>query len=273
MGMAIHRAVQIDKSAPMPIYLRGTGWHTASKGWTEENDGKGRHHCGLFWCMNGSGYFSINDKTYTLKSGQVLYYLPYEADHIVINSPRCTYYWVTFDGSQAENFLKSFKYPRAPFYAKECLVSYFEEMFEILHDLTPNGLQRGSLAIHRFLIKIGNRAATPDKNSRYQKLASEFIKLTADNFTNESFNVSAAAEILKVHRTSLGRALKEQLNINPNTYIVNIRLQHALRMLYETDLEVAKIAEACGIPNPCYFSKLIKHLTGSPPNKLRNYKV
>lgn len=271
--MAIHRATQIDKSAPMPIYLRATGWYTATKGWTEENDGKERAHCGLFWCMNGSGTFTIDNNTYTLKGGQVLYYFPHEADRIVINSPRCTYYWVTFDGPQAENFLRSFKYPRTPFYAKECLVSCFEEMFEVLHDLTPNGLQRGSLAIHRLLIKIGNRAAAPKKNSRYQKLARDFIKLTADNFTNESFNVSAAAEILKVHRTSLGRALKEQLNINPNTYIVNVRLQHALRMLYETDLEVSQIAKTCGIPNPCYFSKLIKQLTGLPPNKLRNNKV
>jgi len=268
--MAIHRAIQIDYSAPMPIYLRGTGWHTANQGWHEENNGKERHHCGLFWCMNGSGDFSINDKSYTLKAGQVLYYLPHEADRITINSPRCTYYWVTFEGQQAESFLKSFKYPRAPFYAKECLVSYFEEMFEILHDLTPAGLQRGSLALHRLLITIGDRAATPRQNSRYQQLVKDFIELTADNFKNESYNVSAAAEILKVHRTSLGRALKEHLNISPNTYIVNIRLQHALRMLYETDLKASEIADACGIPNPCYFSKLIKQLTGLPPHKLRN---
>ena len=270
MGMAIHRAIKINKSTPMPIYLRATGWHTANQGWYEENDGKARHHCGLFWCMNGSGNFSIDDKKYTLKAGQVLYYLPHEADQITINSPRCTYYWVTFDGTQAENFLKSFKYPRKPFYVKECLVSYFEEMFEILHDLTPAGLQRGSIAIHKFLITVGNRAATPNQNSRYKQLVKDFIELTADNFKNESYNVAAAAEILKVHRTSLGRALKGQLNVSPNTYIVNIRLQHALRMLYETDLRAAEIADACGIPNPCYFSKLIKQLTGLPPHKLRN---
>ena len=270
MGMAIHRASQIDKSAPMPVYLRATGWYTAEKGWSEENDGKARNHCGLFWCMNGSGSFMINDKTYILKAGQALYYLPYDSDRIIIKSPVCTYYWVTFDGPLVEDFLMSFKYPRAPFYVRECLVSYFEELFEILHDLTPDGLQRGSLAVHRLLITIGNRAATPRHNSRYQQLTEDFTELTANNFKNESYNVSSAAETLKVHRTSLGRALKEQLNISPNTYIVNIRLQYALRMLYETDLKAAEIAEACGIPNPCYFSKLIKQLTGLSPHKLRN---
>jgi AraC-like DNA-binding protein len=270
MGMAIHRASRIDDSTPMPIYLRATGWHTANKGWTEENDGKERNHCGLFWCMNGSGTFIIADNAYAFNAGQVLYYLPYEADQIVINSPRCTYYWMTFDGPLIDEFLKSFKYPRTPFYAKECLVSYFEEMFEILHDLTPAGLQRGSLAVHRLLITVGDRAANPRNSSRHQQVTKDFIALTKDNFKNESFNVNAAAEILKVHRTSIGRALKEQLNISPNTYIVNIRLQYALRMLYETDLKASEIAIACGIPNPCYFSKLIKQLTGLPPHKLRN---
>jgi AraC-like DNA-binding protein len=273
MGMAIHRAAQIDKAAPLPLYLRATGWYTADKGWTEENDGKGRLHCGMFWCMNGSGSFSIGDNNYTLKAGQVLYYLPHEADRIVINSPHCTYYWVTFDGTQAENLLKSFKYPRQPFYAQEFLVSYFEEMFEILHDLTPDGLQRGSRAVYSFLIAVGSQTASLKHNSPQQRLVEDFIKLTADNFRNESFNVNAAAEILDVHRTSLGRALKKQLNISPNTYIINMRLQHALKMLYETKLNVAEIARDCGIPDQCYFSKQIRQLTGLPPNKLRNNRT
>jgi AraC-like DNA-binding protein len=270
MGMAIHRASQINDSTPLPIYLRATGWYTADQGWTEENDGKERNHSGLFWCMNGSGTFTIAGNAYDFKAGQVLYYYPHESDKIAINSPRCTYYWVTFDGSQSEAFLKSFKYPRQPFYAKECLVAYFEELFEILHDLTPAGLQHGSLAVHRLLMTVGNRAATPRQNSRYQQLTQKFIELTAENFKNESYNVNTAAEILQVHRTSLGRALKGQLNISPNTYIMNMRLQYGLRMLYETDLKAMKIADACGIPNPCYFSKLIKQLTGLPPHKLRN---
>ncbi|MFA6716388.1 MAG: AraC family transcriptional regulator [Victivallales bacterium] len=273
MGMAIHRAVQIDKAAPLPLYLRATGWYTASKGWTEKDNGKARQHCGLFWCMNGNGSFGINNNKYTLKAGQALYYLPHEADRIVIKSPSFTYYWVTFDGPQAENFLKSFKYPRSPFYVQECLVSYFEEMFEILHDLTPDGLQRGSQAVYRFLIAIGSRTAASKQNSSHQRLVKDFMELTANNFKNESFNVNAAAEILKVHRTNLGRALKKQLNISPNTYIINMRLQHALKMLYETNLKVAEIAFDCGIPDPCYFSKQIKQLTGLSPNKLRNNRT
>jgi AraC-like DNA-binding protein len=270
MGIAIHRASQIDDSAPLPVYLRATGWYNAKQGWTEENNGKERNHAGLFWCMDGSGNFTINGKKFLLKSGQVFYYHRHASHKIFINSPRCTYYWVTFDGPLVDEILASFKYPSTPFYAKGCLVEYFEEMFEILHDLTPAGLQKGSQSIYKLLIALGNRAAVPREGSQNQKLTKEFVNLTKENFTNESYNVGAAAEVLKVHRTTLGRAIKEQLNISPNTYITNIRLQQALRMLYETDLKASEIAAACGIPDPCYFSKQIKQLTGLPPHKLRN---
>jgi AraC-like DNA-binding protein len=270
MKMIIYRASSLKDSAPLPLYLRATGWHTARQGWTEENDGKDRNYSGLFWCMDGSAKFTINNKKHIIKAGQVLYYLPYDSHFIEIISKHCTYYWVTFDGPLHVDVMKSFKYPRAPFRAKGYLVALFEEMFEILHDLTPIGLQRASQALYNLLIAIGSSTAESRHNTRNQQLTRDFVELTAYNFKNESYNVSAAAEILKVHRTTLGKALKEQLNINPNTYIVNIRLQYALKMLHETDLKASEIAVACGIPDPCYFSKLIKQLTGLPPHKLRN---
>ena len=270
MKMIICRASSLKDSAPLPLYLRATGWHTARQGWTEKNDGKDRNYSGLFWCLEGSAKFTINNKKHTIKAGQVLYYLPYDSHFIKITSQHCTYYWVTFDGPLHVDVIKSFKYPSAPFCAKGYLVALFDEMFEILHDLTPKGLLLGSQALYNLLIAIVSSTAEPRHNNRNQQLTKDFVELTADNFKNESYNVSAAADILKVHRTTLGKALKEQLSIPPNRYIINIRLQYALKMLYETNLKALEVAIACGIPDPCYFSKLIKQLTGLPPHKLRN---
>ena len=270
MKMIIYRSTSLKNAISLPIYLRATGWHTAKQGWTEKNDGKDRNYSGLFWCQEGKAQFTINNKKYNIKAGQVLYYLPYESHFIEITSIHCTYYWVTFDGPLHVEILKNFKYPRSPFYAKGCLVDFFEEMFEISRDLTPAGLQNGSQALYKLLIAVGTSTVKPRHNTRNQQITKSFIDLTANNFKNESYNVSAAAETLKVHRTTLGKALREQLNIPPNTYIINIRLQYALKMLHETNKKASEIAIACGIPDPCYFSKLIKQLTGLPPHKLRN---
>ena len=124
--------------------------------------------------------------------------------------------------------------------------------------------------MYSLLTTLGDHSHAPNIGHFNQKLAEKFVKLTAENFTNESYNVSAAAETLNVHRTTLGRALKEHLRISPNRYITNMRMQKALKMLYETNLKAWQIAAACGIPDPCYFSKMIKQLTGLPPHKLRH---
>lgn len=270
MKMIMYRASSLKNAIKLPIYLRATGWHTAKQGWTERNNGKDRSHSGLFWCMEGKAKFTINNKIYNFKAGQVIYYKPYDSHFIEITSKYCTYYWVTFDGPLHEDFMESFQYPHTPFKAKGSLVKLFEELFEILHDLTPDGLQRGSQALYNLLIAVRTSTTKPRHNTRNQQLTRDFVELTAINFKNESYNVSAAAEILKVHRTTLGKALKEQLSIPPNTYIINIRLQYALKMLHETKLKASEVAISCGIPDPCYFSKLIKQLTGLPPHKLRN---
>lgn len=270
MKMIMYRANSLKKAIALPVYLRATGWHTAKKNWTEENDGKEKNYSGLFWCMEGKANFTINNNKHNLKAGQVFCYKPYDSHFIEITSKHCTYYWVTFDGPLHQEFMKSFQYPHTPFNAKGSLVTHFDELFEILHDLTPTGLQRGSQALYNLLIALGTSTTEPRHNTRNQQLTRDFVELTADNFKNESYNVSAAAEILKVHRTTLGKALREQLNIAPNAYIINIRLQYALKILHETNLKASEVAIACGIPDPCYFSKLIKQLTGLPPHKLRN---
>ena len=270
MKMIIYRASSLKNAIPLPIYLRATGWHTAKQGWTERNDGIERNYSGLFWCAEGDAEFTINHKKYNLKAGYALYYIPYEPHFIKITSRYCTYYWVTFDGPLHVEVLKSFKYPRSPFCIESSLTELFKNLFEISHDLTPAGLQKGSQALYSLLTTLGDHSHAPNIGHFNQKLAEKFVKLTAENFTNESYNVSAAAETLNVHRTTLGRALKEHLRISPNRYITNMRMQKALKMLYETNLKAWQIAAACGIPDPCYFSKMIKQLTGLPPHKLRH---
>jgi AraC-like DNA-binding protein len=270
MKMIIYRSSSLKNAIPLPIYLRATGWHTAKQGWTEENDGIERNYSGLFWCAEGNAEFTINNKKHCLKAGNTLYYFPYEPHFIKITSQHCTYYWVTFDGPLHVEILKSFKYPRSPFHVERSLKELFEKSFDLLHDLTPAGLQKGSRALYSLLTALGDRSQAPNAGQFNQKLTEKFVKLTEENFTNESYNVSGAAEILNVHRTTLGRALKEQLNISPNRYIINMRMQQALKMLYETNLKAWQIAAACGIPDPCYFSKLVKQLTGLPPHKLRH---
>lgn len=256
-------------TASLPFVPLACGWHTAQKGWTERNDGKYKNYAGLFWCSDGSGNFTINDDSYVLEAGQVLFFHFFDSHFIEILNTNCTYYWATFDGPLAMDLLTCLNYPKTPFYSQGDLKSYFVELYDTLYDLSPQGTLRGSKALYDLLTAVTHHVDADLPNHKYQNLAEQFIKLTDDNFGNANFNVNTAADTLQVHRSTLRNAVYSHVRLYPSIYIMNIRLQHGLKLLSDSNMKVAEIGAACGIPDPCYFSKLIKQLTGHPPSKLR----
>ena len=52
-------------------------------------------------------------------------------------------------------------------------------------------------------------------------------------------------------------------------YVITLRMNHARRLMTQTDLAVREIAEAVGYPDQLYFSRLFKKRTGFPPSTYR----
>ena len=80
-------------------------------------------------------------------------------------------------------------------------------------------------------------------------------------------DLSANSGISKFH---LSREFKKITGFPPNEYIINLRLEHAKRMLDNTSLNVKEIAQSVGIENEAYFSRLFRNRTGISPNTYRN---
>lgn len=53
------------------------------------------------------------------------------------------------------------------------------------------------------------------------------------------------------------------------TFLLNLRLDQAKKLLTETSLSIAKITEQTGFPNPSYFSQLFKANVGCLPGEYR----
>ena len=65
---------------------------------------------------------------------------------------------------------------------------------------------------------------------------------------------------------------KDFFNATPATYVKKYRLDHACKLLAESERPVNKIAEVCGIPDYNYFSKLFKKEKGCSPSAYRKQK-
>ena len=81
------------------------------------------------------------------------------------------------------------------------------------------------------------------------------------------------AEITYLSISALERRFKKYLGKTPKQFINEVRLENARRLLVETNLSIAEIANQSGFTDHSYFSRKFSHLFGQLPSVFRlNYR-
>ena len=89
----------------------------------------------------------------------------------------------------------------------------------------------------------------------------------------QDLSVPDIADALNVSRSYLSRLFKEAHGITIVEYILNVRLSHAVRLLFETDLSATEIASKTGFNNSNYFFKKFKEKYGITPIQYGNEQL
>ena len=89
-----------------------------------------------------------------------------------------------------------------------------------------------------------------------------------NNYANE-LSLDAIASVFCISAGYLGRLFKSRRGVNITAYIQNVRIGKAKELIRNTQLHTYEIAQAVGINDPVYFSKLFKKLTG---RRVRDYR-
>ncbi|KAF0095104.1 MAG: LacI family transcriptional regulator [Puniceicoccaceae bacterium 5H] len=94
------------------------------------------------------------------------------------------------------------------------------------------------------------------------------IRVIQDRAT-QGLTVDALARQLKISRSSLERRFRKQVGHSPQTELRQARLQQVKRLLQETDLTIAEIANRTGFVNPEYLYVAFKRLHRITPAEYR----
>ena len=252
---------------PLPIHVRSVGYNEADCGWYERVPGRQKNFVQLFWCVEGTGEIVFEDRIVRLSPGEVCYHLPREEHYHRSVSPdsRWCYHWFTFDGPRAADFMISYGYPQTNLPAGECPVRCFLEMEFLLRQRTPYA-QRHAVALAAELLALAGGKMT---GSREHDLVKRFIELAHEGFADPDVTIASLAEELGIHRTTLNRLFFRMMELSPGTYLDQIRMQHALSLLRETESSVKEIAYACGMVHVSYFCRLVRKHTGMTPMEYR----
>ena len=90
------------------------------------------------------------------------------------------------------------------------------------------------------------------------------IDLAAD------LSLNTQAKLLDVNPSYLSTVFKKETGHTLTEYVTGKRIKHAVFLLNSTNLQIQTIAQYCGIPDICYFTKIFKKHIGKTPTEYRN---
>ena len=95
------------------------------------------------------------------------------------------------------------------------------------------------------------------------------IKDYLDLHFAEKITLDALAERFYINKFYLTRVFKEQFGLSVTSYLTQLRITQAKRLLRFTDKSVENVAQECGLNDANYFSRIFKKVEGTTPGEYR----
>jgi LacI family transcriptional regulator len=81
-------------------------------------------------------------------------------------------------------------------------------------------------------------------------------------------SIDEAVRVAGINRRSLERGFQRHLGVTPGQYMNEVKIDHAKRLLTETELRMSEVAEACGMVQE-HFATFFRKQTGQTPSAYR----
>lgn len=94
------------------------------------------------------------------------------------------------------------------------------------------------------------------------------IKIDSD--LSADLTLRTLSALLDVNPSYLSTVFKKETGQTLTEYVTGKRIEHAIFLLNCTNMQIQTIAQYCGIPDICYFTKLFKKMVGKSPSEYKN---
>lgn len=98
-----------------------------------------------------------------------------------------------------------------------------------------------------------------------EELMERIMKVVNAHLDDSDFNVEQMCDEVGISRTQLHRKLKEMTGVSTTSFIRNIRLNEAARLLKEHKVNATQVAYSVGFVNYSHFSTIFKKHFGMSP--------
>lgn len=95
------------------------------------------------------------------------------------------------------------------------------------------------------------------------------ISYMAKHFTDK-ITLEELAQLLHMNPNYFCRYFKKQTGLTPMAYLLQMRIEHSVKLLSTTDDKILEIALSCGFDNFSYFIRKFRFYKGMTPMQYRN---
>ncbi|HEX7261105.1 MAG TPA: AraC family transcriptional regulator [Luteolibacter sp.] len=228
----------------------------------------------LEFVSHGTGTVRLGDaEEVPLQPGSVFIYGPSLPQRIVSSREApLGKYFVGFTGAGVESFLERYGMP--PGFVSRCVKS--EPIRRTFDTLIDRGVRKSALArplcaaITRQLLLTCRDDATDSGSidtpayATYQR-SREFIERNYLEITK----LEAISKACEVDGAYLCRLFARFHDESPYQFLNRLRMEHASRILLESDATVKSVAAALGFKDAFHFSRVFKSIHHVPPSRFR----
>ena len=233
----------------------------------------GRTDYHILYITEGCCHALIDGALQKVDAGNIILYRPFEEQlykFYAKDLPVSCY--IHFSGTECEKLLNELDINKSILYVgkSHTLSELFLDMRDEYIVEKPFKKEVCSALLMRFLshaarISKYRQDGTDIKSTkRMQEICSHMHKNYTLPLTVEYY---AKKCNLSVDRFS--HAFKESVGVSPKKYMLEIKIDVALDLLKNSDLDISEISAAVGISDSNYFTKLIKRYTGHTPSYFR----
>ena len=227
----------------------------------------------LEFVSHGTGQVSLGETESELMPGSFFVYGPSLSHQITSSSDQpLGKYFVGFTGAGVEEFLE--RYEMQPGAAGRCQNGEpLRRTFEMLLD---RGARKSRFArplcetlTRQLLLMCRDDAADPGSTATPAFITfSRFKDFLERNFLD--FNsLDASAKACGVDGPYLCRLFARFHDASPYQFLTRLRMEHASRILLESDATVKSVAAALGYKDAFHFSRVFKSVHHVPPSRFR----
>lgn len=108
-----------------------------------------------------------------------------------------------------------------------------------------------------------------EQSKRYSKPVASAITYIKDHFNQSDLSIEQVAAAVYLSTAHFSTIFKNEIGVTFTDYLINIRMEHAKRLLLQTDQKIYEISIASGYDSAAYFSSAFKKYTGISPSEFK----